>query len=238
MKQQSDHLKVATDMFFWQLKITSWYLPIVYIVHVILVIISTRNDTEWMDFFILSHGASHIYMLILGIILGYSILPYYVKNGVTRKNFFIGSAMATIFLSLVIAVISGIVNIMDYGLWDVINVSYMLDGTFHDVSSNWLYSVIIFTTNILTFYLIGWFIGSGYYRYGWIKGFGIIAVALLFQLIANILWAKDVGVGILNWIPIDSLSLPLVGSLLGELVLIIIIFYVIRVMTKRIAVRI
>src|SRR5699024_12454545 len=56
--------------------------------------------------------AANIYMLVIGII-AINFLPYYVQNGVTRKNYFIGNVFAGVGLSIVIPVLIYIISFLE-----------------------------------------------------------------------------------------------------------------------------
>ncbi|WP_087974373.1 hypothetical protein [Oceanobacillus rekensis] len=262
MKQQSFFSKVAVDMFYVQLKWSLWFLSFILTAHIIMIIVSINTGNPLGDFIFFSHGSSKIYMLVIGIISAYAFLTFYVNQGITRKDYFIGASLAAIGVSFAIAIIATLLTGLEYIILEMTNLPIELDRGMVDTviessdnsvsiflpkaivgssilvhSSNWLLSMFMYTLNILSIYAVGWFIGSGYYRFGWIAGFGFIALAIAFIVIGDLLWGTDIEEPLSNWLPFTSIDLPLYGSFLGAIVLIGIILGFIRVITRRVTIK-
>jgi uncharacterized integral membrane protein len=105
MKEKMIISKVARDMFLEQLKWSLWFIGIVVLLHVVFFILSSQFDFKINNLFTFSYMAAPIYMLIIGIIAGTSFLPFFVKHGVTRKDYFWGSSVAALILSFSLAII-------------------------------------------------------------------------------------------------------------------------------------
>ena len=266
MKQQSFFQsffsKVAVDMFLVQLKWSLWFISFILLAHIIMIIVFINTGNPHGDFLFFSHSSSKIYMLVIGIISAYGFLTFYVNQGITRKDYFIGASLAAIGLSLAIAIIATVLTGLEYIILEVANLPIELDRAMVDNgvessdnsisiflpkaivsssilvhSSNWLLSMLMYTLNILTFYAIGWFIGSGYYRFGWVAGFGFIALAMVFIAIGDLLWGTEIDEPLSNWLPFTTIDLPLYGSFLGAIVLIGIILVFIRLITRRVTIK-
>src|SRR5690606_33074627 len=120
-----------------------------------------------------------IYMFVIGIFSIY-FLPHFVGKGVTRKDYFIGSFLASIGLSIAIPIVVAILSIVEKPILNMFNISYR-GATFNEVDvdeslvgeivssffvppfvefqTNPLLAVIIFSINLFVMYLVGWIIG-------------------------------------------------------------------------------
>jgi hypothetical protein len=72
----------------------------------------------------------------------------------------------------------------------------------------------------------------GYYRFGPATGTGLIAVSLVFIVIVDFLWESESGNPLSSWLPFDTI-LPLYASIAESIVLIAIILWFIRLLTRR-----
>lgn len=199
MRKPINYRSTASDLLQAQLIWTFWFLGIVFLVGIIQNIFSAEMDAFYNRTFI----ASNIYMLVIGIIAVY-FLPFFVGQGVTRKNYYIGNLIASACLSVIIPLISYVVSLLERLVssgFRPMNFDEIpdADGNFigdliqsiiltpyADVETNPLLSIAIFSLNIFVFYLIGWLIGTAFYRLGVIGGLLIIAVAV------GLLVAKDI----------------------------------------------
>ncbi|UJL46753.1 hypothetical protein KFZ58_02010 [Virgibacillus sp. NKC19-16] len=264
MNQQSFFTKVAQDMFLAQLKWSLWFLSFILLAHIVMIImeVSIGIDGGIGDFLYFSHGSSKIYMLVIGILSAYAFLTFYLNHGVTRKDYFTGSALAAAGIAIAIAVIASVLTGLEYVVMEMTNLPVTFDrsmaGNVIETSDNsisiflpkailgssilihsssWLVSLLMYTLNILIYYIIGWFIGAGYYRFGWLIGLGFITSALVFMVIADLLWGTELGEPLSNWLPFDSINLPVYGATAGTILLIAIILWLIRLLTKNITIK-
>ena len=106
---------------------------------------------------------------------------------------------------------------------------------FVQLESNWLLAIVIFSLNIFTYYLVGWLIGSGFYRFGVPVGLFCIVIAFMVIYMQNLLLSIALD------FPVDdafiSLSLSLPIAIAGTLVLAGITLWMIREMTKRASIK-
>ncbi|MGA8943937.1 MAG: hypothetical protein WB502_14680 [Thermoactinomyces sp.] len=169
--------KVAVDMYKEQMKWTFWFLLFILaaqIVHVILVIFPLNIEDTIRNFLPFLHGSAKIYMLIIGI-FSYGFLTFYVTQGVTRRDYFIGSSLAALGLSITMIIIGVILSGLQFIILDRI-IHYPAITLFENYG---VLQPIYYNMNIFIFYLIGYLIGIGYYRFGWIIGFAFVAFAIL-----------------------------------------------------------
>jgi len=249
MNKRKYYPKVAIDMFFVQGDWTKWFLGIITIVYVIQVFFAIKSGNSQDDFFVSSFVASNIYMFVIGIIAAYVFLPFYVRNGVTRRDYFKGAFLAAIGLSLTIMVYSLILTGLERLIINIGNLPLVIDNTsieffekdedmnllgqiiksivvspFISLESNWLISLVLTCLNFIVSYLIGWLIGTGYYRYGWLIGFGFIGIAIGLMMLWDYLWGSGV-------------DIPIFGLILGSVVFIAIILRTLYALINRVAIR-
>ncbi|CAM4287625.1 hypothetical protein BAMA_04055 [Bacillus manliponensis] len=250
--------KVARDMFFVQLIWSSWYLLFLLTANIIIGILITRRGVIEGDFleggFIdFSHHSSRVFMLVIGIISAYAFIRFYVKQGVTRKDYFFGAALGSIGLSLVIPVLCTILSGIQHIIINIFQFSPVIDNTpFLGSYTNWFSIIIVYTLNIFTYYIIGWLIGAGYHRYGWIIGFGFIALGIACASLLEFLWTFDTsfldirGPARILSLPADVIvnmlpninHLPMYVSLLGNILLLGVGLWIIRIVTKRATIKV
>ncbi|GAB3046833.1 hypothetical protein [Virgibacillus ainsalahensis] len=255
MNQKSIFPKIATDLFSVQLIWTLWFIGFVLAARIITIIVLVNTGNSMGNFLHFAHGSTKIYMLVIGIISIYGFLEFYVNHGVTRRDYFKGSFLAAAGISMALTLISATLTGVEYIILELTNISSVIEPVTGDNqigfyipkeifdssillnSTNWLLSMIMFVLNILTFYVIGWIIGAGYYRYGWIIGFGFVAIGIASIFTSDLLWGTEIEEPLSNWLPFDSINLPLYGSIIGNIILIGILLSAIRLLTKRIAIK-
>lgn len=259
MKKASIFTKVATDMFWAQLFWAFGFLGIMLVIHLVKIVLAINSDNDLELYFVSTFVASNIFMLVIGIISSYGFLPHYVSNGVTRKDYFKGAALASVGLAIALPVILSIVSGIELFILKIFNMSTIFTTTFGDrveieddgivseiiqsiiiapyvdPQSNWLLAIFIVTLNLLTFYLLGWLIGSAFYRFGVITGLVFIAISIVIVLLENALLSIGLGLTVPDKFSSYDFSLPI--SILGVVVLIVIVLWLIRQLTKRVAIK-
>ncbi|WP_127589602.1 Tat pathway signal protein [Paenibacillus lautus] len=240
-KTSSAVTRVSTDMFIQQ---GSWALGFLAIVLLMIYIgvgigssmgVNVRAGIAEEDFFSIVYRSTKGFMLVIGIISAYGFLSYYVRHGITRRDFFNGAALAAVYLSLAFPVVVGLVN------WII----GML--TSHDAGStlllqkfdnNWLLILVSYGVQIFIYYLMGWMIGSGFYRFGWIRGLGWIAVALVLIGFMDALWQFELASIWEQWLPVTTaFSVTLPVSLAGSVAVILIALLLIRLITRKVTIK-
>ena len=97
------------------------------------------------------------------------------------------------------------------------------------LDASWTAVVLSLALNILAYYVIGWLIGAGFYRFG-IGGVLFIPLALALLLVTESLWAAETLRG-MNVVP--NVSVPA----LATLILLGVALWIVRMTTKRVRVR-
>lgn len=253
--------KVAIDMFFQHFKWTIGFFMFLFIAHVVKIGFAYYNDDFTSDFLLFSNVSSRIYMLVIGIISAYGFLTFYVNHGITRKDYFRGSAIASLGLAFVIALIIIIITSIEFFIIDTFHLPavlenaatstvdisgdpimtqilvLLLDPTYVLTGKGWLMAFVVSGITMFIFYLIGWLIGVGYYRYGWIIGFSFIAIAIISACTLTLFWAEGLDDHLSNWLPFASINLPFYGSIIGSVILASILLWLIRFITKNVTIK-
>ncbi len=237
MQKPNSFIKIGLDLFYIQLTWTLWALGIFLLINIGRLIFLDYVDSYYSGGYI----AANIYMLVIGII-AINYLPYFVENGITRKNFFVGNVLAGIGLSIItpilIYIISFLEKIMIHQFTSVVLRDDSLEMAVHEVTEeiggnfigeiiqsiiltpfinpdkSLILSLALFTLHIFMFYIIGWLIGTAFYRLRVIGGLLFIAISIL------LIFIKDSMIRIVMDIPLfqnftmlavvpDSLALPL-----------------------------
>lgn len=245
------------DLFLEQMGWTLWFLGILLIIHVFHSIYAGK-DLE--NFYLSSFYATDIYMLVIGIIIGYGFYPFFVKHGVTRKDVFRGGVLAAGLLSAAIVLTVVVITAAEYSVVNIANLPLHLNSTldftegadddvignlvllivlgpFVDFSSHGILSLFVYMTNIFTYYVIGWFMSAVYYRYGWKIGLGSIGLSILLLFIRGLVWGEEAATQLADWVSLAILELPLYGSIAGTIVLIGVILGLIRLLTQRVTIK-
>lgn len=256
--------KVATDMFLVQLFWAFGYLGIVIMIHIIRVITSFVNDSEPSNFFATIYFSSNIFMLVIGIIGAYGFLEYFVGNGVTRRDYFKGSAIAAVGLSMAIPIVTSIVTVIETAIFKYFNVSFKVENfsveswidnddgfigdfvgnvvqtvvfsPFIDLNDNWILAICGLALNIFFYYLIGWFISAAFQQLGAVLGLGSILVAIAFVFIQDLFLRTLLGLQVNGML--EDVQVPLIGAVLGVFLTFIIILSLIRQLTKKVPINI
>ncbi|ANA81295.1 hypothetical protein PVOR_09030 [Paenibacillus vortex V453] len=239
-KTSSAVTKVARDMFVQQGSWALGFLSIVLLIYFGVGIgtsigVNVREGFAEEDFFSIAYRSTKGFMLVIGIISAYSFLSYYVRHGITRKEFFNGAALAAVYLSLAFPVVTALIQQIALMFASQDAGSTSLLQTF---DNSWLLTLVSFGVQILIYYLMGWMIGSGFYRFGWIRGLGMIAVALVLISFMDALWQFELSSIWEQWLPVTTdLSVTLPVSLIGSLVVILITLILIRLITRRVTIK-
>ncbi|WP_147532847.1 hypothetical protein [Bacillus marasmi] len=262
MSKKAVYPKVAFDMGAIQAGWTIWFLGIITIIHIVKAIVSIKMGGNHEGFFVSSFVSSNIYMFIIGIIGLYAFLPFFVKNGVTRKDYFIGSIFVGIGLSVSIVLYSLVLSGIETAVIKMANLPINIDNSGADVFSkdeddiliakivkmivvspfvgledNWFLSLILTSLNLISSYVMGGFIAAGYYRYGWIAGFGFIGMSILLMIIWDLIWGSELGEPLASLLGVGSFDFPTIVSILGSVAIISLVLWMIRRVTRRVVIK-
>lgn len=235
MKQKKLNSKVAFDIFHEQFKWSLWFLSILVIVHVGVLFFVPNSEAGIANFFEFSRYSTAIFMLVCGIMAVYVFFTSHVQQGVTRKDVYFGIVIGAFGLALFLTLVPLVLNGVEFLLAEYTALPF----TFTSIGSGseWLMEAVFYLLNIFTYYLAGWLIGVGYYRFGWIIGFLFIVAAIIALSLNGYFWGDDEISTAIPWIPnIQAQASPII-AITGSLVLIGILLAVMRMLTKRMAIK-
>lgn len=222
-----------------QLGWSLWFFAIVFIVYVVfrsfgenINININGNNIGEESFLSFIYQPTKIYMLVLGIISVSGFLTFYVKSGITRKNYFLGAALSSVVVTCTLMVLAGIVAAVERSFIPSIE-----SFTFMGPDTSWIVAVLIQTLNVLVYFMAGWFIGAGFYRSG-VLGMITIVVAIVFVAISDMLWDHEINNPLNILLDFSNQwAFPNIVSVAGTLLLITILLTIVRAMTKRIRIK-
>ncbi|MDQ6420056.1 hypothetical protein RB620_11475 [Paenibacillus sp. LHD-117] len=124
-------------------------------------------------------GASispRIFLLVLGILLTVGSFSSFVSNGLTRRSFVKGSLLFMAVMSLICAAINLIGFPVERYIVDMSGAARTLDHP--DLAVEGLTTLLVF----FGYFCGGWLIGSGFYRFHWVKGLLVCWLSVAFML--------------------------------------------------------
>lgn len=228
LKNNSTKFKVAFDLFYTQMVWSLWYIPVVLVIYLVRNFIPNA-DIENFNLASAIFQPSKIYMLVIGIITSFAFLSHYVKNGITRKDYFIGSAIAAASVAISIIVLSIIPNeVFRLFGWSTSITDIGLNGT-----SIWVYPIAL-SLILVSYYVAGWIIAVSFYKFGGV-GALFIPLAILIICLTDLLW----GLPITGPAAFLNISLPETSPLLSMVSTFVLIglgLWIIRMITKEITI--
>ncbi len=241
--------KVSFDLFSLQLIWTLWFFGITSAIFLIFGIagpiafgdsVSLGDGDIEISFFHFLLNPSKIYMLVIGIMSISSFLPFYIRAGITRRDYFIGAMFSGIALSVFLTLLSLLVTILLSWIQTLLPATFPI-GTINELFPHvsLLSGILISIVTVFMFYTAGWLISAGFYRYHWVIGMLFIAIAILYVSASELLLdtnASPLAVVFTNIFADMSMSLPVALSLIT--LLSVVILWGIRRMTRNIAVKI
>lgn len=226
--------RIMMEMFWHQGSWAIGYLVIVFLLNLALGITGSSSNIGQDDFFSIIYRSTKGFMLVIGIISSFGFLSFYVRHGFTRRDFFKGAALAALLLSiafpLVVGPVSLLLSAMNFS--DTGN-SPVLQAFEH----NWFLALASFGIQIFVYYLMGWMIGSGFYRHDWIRGLGFIAIAIVLVGFMDALWQFELASLWDRWMPAFTLDVPLYVSLAGSAVIMLLGLVLIRLLTRKVTIK-
>lgn len=241
MKSKSKTMSVCKDIYETYLKYTVWFIAAILIMHLVMSVLSAiafRDGMDRYNLYMTSYSASAIFMLIIGIVTGFIQMPFYVTHGVTRKDYFRGNVLATLALALTLAFIFSVGSELITLIFGQYGYSFQNEILIPGLSNNWLLLFLIYAINIFSFYLMGWLISIGFYRYHALIGIGFIAVALAALALHGMVWIN-------GWFSIFGDDFKgimadnsIYVSVIGVIGLIAVLLGLIRMLTRKVAIKI
>lgn len=223
MKPKVNSYKIGVDLFFLQLKWSVWFFAAMLVFGLIFHVGVSGGDSQALLSF--ASKPAKVYMLALGI-SAISFLVFYVKFGVPRKKYFRGTLYALFPLSLAVTLMFAVVT-------ELLGLFTGEITAFSDFRQNGPETLFTVWINVLSYYVAGWLISSGYHRYGGIACIGFIVLAGAAIAITDVLWEFELHSLLAEHLPFDPSQLPLYASVLGSLILLGLILAAIFMVIRR-----
>lgn len=223
--------KIAIDLYSLQMTWTAWYLPIVYILYFSLVWFLNEPEIQSMSLLTFTFQTATIFMLVCGILSSIIFLPTFMKHGVSRKSYFQGALLSSIGLAITIIGMTAILTWMT----SLFNLAVFKDVVLSSLGANsWLLTITAYIILVMIYFLVGWLIGSSFYRYGSSKGFIAIVIALIAVSANDLLWTFSTPkpfMGLLNLhLPTPPVAIALIGSMIIAIIATLLVHKVVKEM--------
>lgn len=245
--------KVAIDMFLIQLMWAFWFLGVMLVISVFRIIILGREMNTYYDSV---YAVGNIFMLVIGLI-AISFLPYFVEHGITRKDYFKGGLFAALGLSITLPILSLVISYLEKIVLNLFMNPTFVEASFNDIAfdgnvvgdlievivmaphvsieEHFFLSLALFSFNLFSYYLAGWFICSCYYRYGQIA-FVSIAIAIFLYLLIDTSIRTLLDLPSIPWYAAVA-DLP-TGVLISLIAVVIVIWIVaVKLLTRNVAIK-
>lgn len=217
-------LRVAADMSWLQLTWSAWFISFVILAYALI-------EINAQNFITFAFQPSKVFMLVIGIISVSGFLSFYARFGVTRKAYFYGSSLAAAIVALVLMGGVGVLGSLQHWM-----IPAPEKVSFLGEDASWLLTVIVYVLNALVYYLAGYVIGAGFYRFGKLGGMLYIVLALAVLFASEAMWDLELK-DLLNRVVYIG-HLPVWGSLLGTLLLACLALGIIWTTMKRVRIKI
>ncbi|TSB44913.1 hypothetical protein [Alkalicoccobacillus porphyridii] len=228
-KEQVVFKHIFNDYMTWSI----WFLSIMVLVHIISVTAISYFGIESISWSILGtiSQAAPIFLLILGIMNMGGILAYLTSNGVTRRDYFVGTSKAAVFISFILAVVAVLLLLIETMIftmfgWQLIE-SITVSGLF--------ITFISLVLRLTLFFFIGWLISAGFYKYPWLIGMLFIVIGVFLVSVSDFVWG-DQGNRTFEFLP--ERDLPMLVAIIVSFILIAVTMWIIRLVTKHIRVKV
>lgn len=219
-----------------QFKWTLWFLGILYLIRIAAHFFEMFFSEAEFNIALLNfaYEPSKIYMLVIGLISVYTFLGFCIDYGLTRKHYYQAAFLSAAVISVVITVVIAALNLIDTIIFGT------NAAVFYLTEADTLLGVLLpggaaYFITVLLYYLLGMFVASGFYRFGWLTGLGFIAIGLFCLLIESIIWGTaftlfDIG--------IITEGLPVLAAVSATAVLTVIVYFCSVKSLKRTSVKI
>lgn len=240
MDKHSIISKVSKAMFIEQLKWSAWFIVIITIVYIGISSVSAFIELNIIgDLIQFTVGSSVIYMFVTGIMSGATFLPFFLKRGITRRHYFIGTVISSFGLSITLPLIFIGFSIIENFIYQLFNISLVSDSI---NNINWFITAFTYSINIFFSYIIGWLINLGYYRFNWVIELGLIALSLVLLSIHTAVWENSINGIFSNFISFLDLNTTfgIIDNIVPTIIsagIIAIILLIIRLITKNVPIK-
>jgi hypothetical protein len=173
-----------------QLKWTLWFIGILYLVRIGVFFLddfSQEPDLTELVFLNFAYDPSKIYMLVIGLMSVYMFLGFCIEHGLTRKHYYQAAALSATALALFITALIILIAVIDSFIFGTDPAAFHLIEA-ETTAGSLAASFPAYFITVFMYYVLGMFVNSGFYRFGWIAGLGFVAVGFIFLLVESLIW--------------------------------------------------
>lgn len=220
----SKHIRMAAADTYKELMVwTLWALGIFIVIISLAAVFISEVRSPHRSALNMVNNAAQIYMAIIGVIIGYYSLRYYIRHGVTRMNYLIGTAAAAVMVALTIQGIGLVLTFLSFALeaFTPITAGRQLSLL---MGQQWGYlPTVAAALAILTVYFFqGWIMGFCFYRFSALGGFPSILSGIAILGFTSSLWGESHTMTILRF----TFTIPYVTSFAAALLITLLIIAV------------
>lgn len=238
MTERSMAQIVMVDTFRAQTVWASWFFGFLILANIISVYFFNRSGEPIPGFLAFSQNSVSIFMLVVGIMAAYGFFAFFVGTGFTRKATFSGIAGGALLLAVLLTVLTVIVGFLEGLIIGSLDLSVAIEPpVIFGLEYSMMLQIFFNFLQTVLYFFVGWMIGTGYYRNGWVIGFLFVIVALfIFSL--NDAFVNSSGIiSNIPWMPDVSFEAGAVVSAMVTVTMIVLLAIWIRLMTKRISIK-
>ncbi|WP_350343144.1 hypothetical protein PRVXT_002425 [Proteinivorax tanatarense] len=228
----SRKLSLAWYLYKKQMIWVLWFIGVMFIIQATIFFFNPYDTSNNINFLENIFGAACIFMLITGLLTSQVYFKHFIKNGITRKEYFISSTIAAVDLSLSIVLLSTVITIFFKIVSQLTGFTATISSlSFLETSSFWIAHIFSLSLIIMCYYVGGWAVGIGIIKLNKIKRNLFIAFNFLFLSFVNLLWKSRLEFTVINF-NINFPNLTLLGSIFATMFLISVVLYWMRKLIK------
>jgi|GEM_PF-2873443 len=150
------------------------------------------------------YTSTHIFALVVGIVIAAFFLPFYVHNGITRKTFMLANTFAAFSMFLTLYLVVGVIQTLIEWFGNVRgDLSLGIPG------NSLLLAVVVYAFSSLLLYVIGWMIVVIFKHKGKALGIaGIVFAIVIFNLYLGSIGEVNIHIGIASFTLFGPVSFP------------------------------
>lgn len=233
--KDSNIMKLALDLYTVQMKWTFWYLIVVLAISIFSSLFLS-NIIEWeLGIIESTYSASKVFLVIVSLFTCLAKLGFLVRNGITRKDYFYSTTIAAVGLTLSIVIIASIVSF----IFDLFELNVLSSGvSFLTTRSTWMITIGSLSLILFSYYIAGWIIATGYYRFGGFKVIGFAVMSIGFVSIIGFLWEGEGEYYKESTLLFSTGNISIISKFIITTILIGLALWLVRLITKRIPIKI
>ncbi|QQK76956.1 hypothetical protein HUG15_16170 [Salicibibacter cibarius] len=217
----------------WTMWVVGIFLLIYIAIQIVSIIFGGMMETTILD---AAMQPARVFLFVTGLLSMGGFLSEFVSNGVTRRDYYLGTTYSLFFLGFVMTLLAGVLYGLERLLFSLTGWNQWLSGAAVGDEAVLLTLVMVFFQFVL-WYLLGWFISAGFYHH-WLLGLGFIAASIIVITINDYVWGEAAGtLTFFHWLlPVEQFSVG--TAVITSVILIILLVTLMRKLTKNAVVKV